>query len=86
MAKTRTSGQGRKPGVPNKLTTSVREAFKTAFLELQGDPDASLTVWARKNPAAFYQLAARLIPAEVNLSVKGALSERLLAARRVVGK
>lgn len=78
-------GKGRPPGIPNKLTSSVRECFKNAFLQLQTG-EAALDKWALKNPAAFYTLAAKLIPAEVNLSMKGVISERLLSARRVTGK
>lgn len=85
------AGKGRVKGVPNKLTSSVRDAFKHVFMLLQqGDtPEtrkASLDEWAKRNPAAFYQLAARLIPAEVNLSVTGKLAERLRDARQITGK
>ena len=75
-------------GKPNKLTRSVREAFEQVFLSLQkSDGPASLDKWAQAHPAAFYQLAARLIPAEMNIGLtSGALSERLIEARRRTGK
>jgi hypothetical protein len=78
-------GPSRK-GKPNKITRTVREAFEQVFLSLQENGGkSSLVQWADKNPAAFYQLAARLIPAEMNLGLTtGALAERLIAARRRV--
>jgi len=71
-------------GKPNKVTRSVRAAFEQVFLSLQeGDGPASLAKWADRNPAAFYQLAARLIPAEMNIGLTtGALAEKVIAARK----
>jgi hypothetical protein len=87
MAKTRTSGQGRPKGALNKVTRTVREAFERAFLMLQRNDVASLETWASENPTEFYKLAARLIPAEMNIGVNaGKIAERLLDARRVTGK
>lgn len=56
------AGKGRKPGVPNKLTKSAREAFQLAFEKNGGG--AALARWAKKNPTEFYKLYARLIPVE----------------------
>jgi hypothetical protein len=53
---------GRKPGVPNKITTSAREAFAMAFQGLGGYD--KLREWAQANPTEFYKLYARLIPVE----------------------
>jgi len=80
-------GPSRK-GKPNKITRSVREAFERVFLSLQeNDGPASLAKWADRHPAAFYQLAARLIPAEMNIGLTtGALAERLIEARKRTGK
>jgi hypothetical protein len=73
--------------VPNKVTRTVREAFERAFLMLQRNDVASLEHWAERNPTEFYKLAARLIPAEMNIGVNaGKIAERLLDARRVTGK
>jgi hypothetical protein len=55
--------RGRPKGVPNKLTTSIKEAFKQAF-DQRGGVD-SLLEWAEKEPTAFYNLVGRLIPTEV---------------------
>lgn len=73
MPVTRTSGQGRPAGVPNKLTALVRAAFEEAFTLLQEDDQTKLAAWARKNPTEFYKLAQRFVPAEINANLQGAL-------------
>jgi len=79
---------GRAKGTPNKITRSVRGAFEQVFLSLQEKGGASsLEKWADNHPAAFYQLAARLIPAEMQIGLlSGALVERLISARKATGK
>ena len=73
-------GSGRKPGSPNKTTTSVKEAITQAFDGLGGVP--ALIRWGTKNPHAFYPLWARLAPAELNVRAEGfdALAEALRLA------
>lgn len=65
---------GRKPGVPNHLTRTVKAAFEDAFSELQKDPTAkhALVPWAMRNPDKFYILAMKLIPAQVAATVDDA--------------
>lgn len=63
------AGSGRKKGVPNKLTRTVKEAFEQAFNAMQEQPGVKLKEWGEKNPTEFYKLAARLIPAEINAKV-----------------
>lgn len=65
------AGKGRVKGVPNKFTSTVKEAVKAAFDELQSDPKAKLTAWAKENPTEFYRLAGKLIPAAVDATVSG---------------
>lgn len=52
---------------PNKLTKSVKEAFEHVFKDLQTDAKKpyALAEWAKREPDKFYQLAAKLIPAEI---------------------
>jgi hypothetical protein len=57
--------KGRPKGAVNKVTQSVRDAFKAAFDELQEVPGARLGDWARDNPTEFYRLSGKLIPAQV---------------------
>ena len=59
---------GKPKGAKTKVTASMREAFKQAF-DLRGGVPA-LMEWADKNPDAFYALAARLIPVEVEATSK----------------
>jgi hypothetical protein len=56
---------GRPKGVPTKFTRTVREAFQTAFDELQEIPGVRLADWAQQNPTEFYRLSGKLIPAKV---------------------
>jgi hypothetical protein len=74
MGVTKTSfkkGQGgRKKGVPNKLTSTVKETVLSVFQEIQSDPKNSLLQFAKKYPRDFYQIAAKLIPTEITGSIK----------------
>lgn len=72
-----TPGPGRPKGVQNKLTRTVKEAFGQAFEKLQDDPDCNLETWGRANPKEFYQLASKLIPTEVDATVRGNLFDVL---------
>lgn len=65
---------GKPKGATNHLTRTVKEAFETAFNELQGVPGAKLGDWAKENPTDFYKIAAKLIPSELNANVKGNLA------------
>jgi hypothetical protein len=60
---------GRKKGTPNKLTVSVKGAFKEAFDELGGV--AALVQWGKKYPTHFYGLYSKLIPQEIEHSGPG---------------
>lgn len=72
--RTKTSGQGRPKGTPNKLTRTVKEAFEVAFQSIQEKPGVRLADWAESNPTDFYKIAAKLIPSELNANVKGNLA------------
>lgn len=73
--RTKTSGQGRPKGAPNKITRTVKEAFEHVFNDLQSDEEhpAHLKNWAKASPSEFYRVAARLIPNEINATFKGSL-------------
>lgn len=65
-------GQGGRPkGTKNKLTKTVKEMVKATFDELQGDPKANMLAFAKKYPRDFYNIAAKLIPTEVDSTIKG---------------
>ena len=57
--------KGRPKGTVNKVTQSVRDAFKAAFDELQEVPGARLGDWAKEKRTEFYRLSGKLIPAKV---------------------
>lgn len=61
---------GRKKGTPNKVTRSVKEVFSEVFNKLQEDPNVSLEAMARKDPKLFYSLATKLIPTELDATIK----------------
>ena len=64
------AGMGRKKGVPNKITKSVRESFQAAFEELQRHKGVNLSDWGVRNPTEFYNLASKLIPIATEVSGK----------------
>lgn len=57
------AGKGRKRGVPNKVTASMRQAWMDAFDKLGGVD--SLVRWGQTNPDDFYKAVTKLIPQDV---------------------
>ncbi len=68
MAKGKKTG-GRRAGTTNKATAEVKAALLNAFDQLGGVD--SLTKWAKENPTPFYQLWAKLLPAEIKSEITG---------------
>jgi hypothetical protein len=66
----RPAGAGRKKGQVATLTKTVKEAFEIAFNALQNDKEVRLDIWGKENPTEFYKLASKLIPADVNATLK----------------
>jgi hypothetical protein len=63
-------GQGGRPkGALNKTTKTVKEVVLAAFNELQEDKKNNILQFAKDNPKEFYQIAAKLIPTEINAKV-----------------
>lgn len=60
---------GRKAGVPNRLTTSVKEAIEGAFDKVGGVD--YLVEMAEKQPVAFMGLLGKVLPAQINANVTG---------------
>lgn len=64
-------GEGGRPkGIKNKITRTVKETVLDVFNHLQHDEEAklkraNLKEWAKDHPRDFYQIAAKLIPTEV---------------------
>lgn len=58
------AGAGRPKGVPNKLTTTIKEALEAAFHGVGGAE--YLMRQAEQNPQAFMTLLGKIIPAQVH--------------------
>lgn len=54
---------------PNKITRTVKETVLAVFNEIQSDPKVKLLQFAKNYPRDFYQIAAKLIPTEVQATV-----------------
>lgn len=65
--------KGKPKGAKNKISRTVKERVLDVFNELQEDPKANLFAWGKKNPGMFYQIAAKLIPTEVDAKVKSGI-------------
>jgi hypothetical protein len=63
------SGRG-----PNKITKTVKETVLAVFMEIQGDPKVNLSAFAKEYPKEFYNIAAKLIPTEVQATVEASLT------------
>lgn len=62
---------GKPKGATNVITRTVKETVMAAFEELQKDPKANIITWGKSNPAMFYQIAAKLIPTEIQGKLEG---------------
>lgn len=62
-------GAGRPKGVPNKLTTQVKEAILEAF-DKAGGVDY-LARQADENPTAFMTLLGKIVPNEMKAEISG---------------
>ncbi len=60
---------GRPKGSQNTLTKTVKETVLTVFNELQSEKTVNLKAFAKKYPRDFYQIAAKLIPTEIQAKV-----------------
>lgn len=69
-------GKGRKKGVPNKTTASVKAALVEAFDKRGGVP--ALVKWASANETEFYKLWGRLVPHEVTGAGGGPLGIKVV--------
>ncbi len=61
---------GKVKGTPNKITKTVKETVLAVFNDLQSDPKNNLLEFGKKYPRDFYQIAAKLIPTELNAKVE----------------
>ena len=59
-------GSGRKAGVPNKLSSTVKENVIEVF-ELIGGIN-TMSIWAKENPNQFYNIYAKILPMQTEIS------------------
>ncbi len=62
------AGKGRKKGVQNKLTVTLKQAILNSFETLGGE--AWLVQLAESDPKAYAGLLGRIIPSEINGQVR----------------
>ena len=67
MAKSRTSGQGRPKGTPNKTTKALKDMILGALKDAGGQD--YLKRQAGNNPNAFLSLLGRVVPQEVKADI-----------------
>lgn len=60
---------GRQKGTKNKFTT-LKNAFLEAFQELQKNNKTKLPNWGKENAEKFYELVAKMLPKEIEISPK----------------
>lgn len=70
MARFEKNNPGKPKGALNKYTKTVKETVLSVFTSLQDDPKNNLFEFAKKYPRDFYQIAAKLIPSEVNAVIE----------------
>lgn len=69
MAVSRTSGQGRPKGTPNKTTALVKDMVSKALDAAGGEK--YLVKQSKENPVAFLTLVGKLIPVQVGGDPEG---------------
>lgn len=75
-------GSGRKPGVPNKTTQSIKAMFEEVVTRL-GGPDALLE-WAKTEPTEFWKCVSKLLPKDVTVDVGANVADLIKMARERV--
>ena len=59
------------PRGESRLTRAVKDVVLETFNQMQEKPGVNLFDWAQSEPTEFYKLASKLIPSEINSTVKG---------------
>jgi hypothetical protein len=66
------TGAGRKKGVPNQVTTEIKEMIRGALDETGGQK--YLVQQSIENPVAFMTLIGKIIPSDVNNKLSGSFT------------
>jgi hypothetical protein len=59
-------GSGRKPGTPNKVSTTVKQNVISVFDEIGGIE--AMATWAKDNRSEYYRIYSRLAPVSQEIS------------------
>lgn len=71
-------GAGRKPGVPNKITTELKQAILQAAEEAHSDGVVGyLKTVAMTNSSAFVSLLGKVLPMQVTGEDGGAIEQKM---------
>ncbi len=70
------AGKGRKKGVPNKFTRTIKAAIEQAFDKVGGAD--YLARMAEQEPTAFMTLLGKVIPQQIEHSLNESQAERIL--------
>jgi hypothetical protein len=65
MAKGKKTGGGSRKGVPNKVSTTVKDNVIAVFHAIGGTQ--TMQQWAKENQTEFFKLYAKLIPTQIDL-------------------
>lgn len=76
------AGMGRKKGVPNRLTASVKQMILGALDDLGGQQ--WLVESAKQDPKAFMSLLGRILPSEIQMDANVMHREMPTVIRRVI--
>ena len=87
--KTKTSGQGRPAGIPNKITRDLKEMILGALDDAGGQK--YLALQAKANPGAFLTLVGKVLPNKITgpggddpVKVSLTVEEEVAAARATI--
>lgn len=64
------AGKGRKKGVPNKTSGTMKAAIQSVYDALQKgekEPHGHFLAWAQDTPTEFYKLASKLLPLQIEV-------------------
>lgn len=72
---------GRKKGVQNKVTRTVKDTVLKVFNDIQSDPKVKLSAFAKRYPRDFYAIASRLIPTELTGNINNKVTISVTAKK-----
>jgi hypothetical protein len=71
------NGAGRRTGVPNKISGTVKENVIAVFEDIGGV--GAMSKWAKGNPSDFFRIYSRLLPTQIEGKVEGGLILQIIS-------